>query len=337
MAHQNDQAFAKTANNIFTYATSELSQDAFLCWLCNWANYPQDEKDLYHVAMRFIQRCLPGISLQKPTQVDIYMQKYKIDVLLAINHRYMIIIEDKTFTSEHHNQISAYKKTLLEKWKNDPDGFQVKAEDIFTVYYKPIEECNINNSADIVITRQEMLEIMKPDIDNAIYLDYKQHLLCIDRKTNCWRKLADPTWSKSDLNYLYRGMFKFLESYVEGNYCWHYVSNPEGGFWCFWWYGFDEMQTKQLSEKYNCNITDIYLQIENEKIAVKLIADGAYVNMARKQLYNKISILLQEESEIFEKKRFRSGKHMTVGFIMHNGENCLAQMRKMEHVMNKLK
>ena len=29
-------------NNLFTFATSELSQDAFICWCLNWINYPNE-------------------------------------------------------------------------------------------------------------------------------------------------------------------------------------------------------------------------------------------------------------------------------------------------------
>ena len=30
-------------NNMFKYATKELSQDAFICWCINWINYPNDK------------------------------------------------------------------------------------------------------------------------------------------------------------------------------------------------------------------------------------------------------------------------------------------------------
>jgi len=29
-------------NNLFSFATSELSQDAFICWCLNWINYPDE-------------------------------------------------------------------------------------------------------------------------------------------------------------------------------------------------------------------------------------------------------------------------------------------------------
>ena len=46
-------------NNIFNFATSELSQDAFICWLCNWVNFDdndlsENEKKLKVLATDFI-------------------------------------------------------------------------------------------------------------------------------------------------------------------------------------------------------------------------------------------------------------------------------------------
>ncbi|MDI2113255.1 hypothetical protein [Commensalibacter nepenthis] len=42
--------------NIFHWATSELSQDAFLAWLVSWADpqYKSINHDLYHCALQFI-------------------------------------------------------------------------------------------------------------------------------------------------------------------------------------------------------------------------------------------------------------------------------------------
>lgn len=48
-----------TEPNIFHFATKELSQDAFLCWLLSWAknDYNKTEtKDFYNFAQIFIQK-----------------------------------------------------------------------------------------------------------------------------------------------------------------------------------------------------------------------------------------------------------------------------------------
>ena len=36
-------------NNIFKYATKELSQDAFICWLVEWINHKEENSELYEV------------------------------------------------------------------------------------------------------------------------------------------------------------------------------------------------------------------------------------------------------------------------------------------------
>ena len=32
----------KVSTNLFDYATSELSQDAFICWLVSWINHKEE-------------------------------------------------------------------------------------------------------------------------------------------------------------------------------------------------------------------------------------------------------------------------------------------------------
>ena len=46
--------------NIFDYATSELSQDAFLCWLMQWANKSNKKIDapLNNCAVQFVKKLL---------------------------------------------------------------------------------------------------------------------------------------------------------------------------------------------------------------------------------------------------------------------------------------
>ena len=41
-------------DNLFKYATKELSQDAFLCWLISWYNDNNKKNQLYTVAETFL-------------------------------------------------------------------------------------------------------------------------------------------------------------------------------------------------------------------------------------------------------------------------------------------
>ena len=43
--------------NLFSFATSELSQDAFICWLLSWENpkISESDKELHQCAIAFIK------------------------------------------------------------------------------------------------------------------------------------------------------------------------------------------------------------------------------------------------------------------------------------------
>ena len=119
--------------NLFDFATKELSQDAFLRWFFeNW----NDELIGKH-SLGFIH-LLTGLSLRKedidPEKTRTWSQKSHMDVGFDIflkdkKTHYLIVVEDKTNTSEH-NQLSSYDSTLS-KWQKADHHDQ-----IFKVYYK---------------------------------------------------------------------------------------------------------------------------------------------------------------------------------------------------------
>lgn len=109
--------------NIFDYATSELSQDAFFAWLLEWAEdkyeqvgggvlhkcafnllqtFFQDYYDEYkddHAVGKKIEDINNFASVKKIKSVDVERQKKRIDLLLTIEtidkEIFYLIIEDK--------------------------------------------------------------------------------------------------------------------------------------------------------------------------------------------------------------------------------------------------
>ena len=146
-------------NNIFNFATSELSQDAFICWLCNWVNFDdnslsEDEKKLKSLATEFIEKMI-GEKLED-RKVNIKRQYQKIDVLLEIQNKtefitneneknpvidIYVIIEDKVGTCLHSDQQKTYRKLIFKKNEKD-NGSRAK---IKVVYYKIYDEDNMEN------------------------------------------------------------------------------------------------------------------------------------------------------------------------------------------------
>lgn len=108
--------------NIFDYATSELSQDAFICYLMCFGKkecFGSKEYDLAHIFLKKI-----GINEDIN---DIEKQDNNIDVLIKTNN-YAIIIEDKIHSKENNKQIKRYYEDLISR------GY--KKKNIKIIYFK---------------------------------------------------------------------------------------------------------------------------------------------------------------------------------------------------------
>ena len=118
-------------NNIFKYATSELSQDAFLCYLMSFgkSKYKDTNTEEYKLARSFLKE----LSVEEDIK-EIKRQESHIDVLI-LTESYAIILEDKTFSKEHSEQLKRYK----EKCKKDYPNKEVKLL-YFKTGYMDIQE-----------------------------------------------------------------------------------------------------------------------------------------------------------------------------------------------------
>ena len=104
--------------NIFDYATSELSQDAFLCWLIACAAC--DEQPVQQLGLDFIQFLYDcdskNTDSKKVEKLIMLKNQYKkIDVYFQAQVGGKIvsfIIEDKTHTQMHGDQLRRYRKEV---------------------------------------------------------------------------------------------------------------------------------------------------------------------------------------------------------------------------------
>lgn len=158
--------------NIFEFATSELSQDAMIAWTLEQFNSEKEEmKQVGLTFLNYLIRDKRQFSSEEIKTLKVELQKYRIDVLIKIHlingKEIMVIIEDKTYTSESNNQISRYKKILTGK---NPD-----AEKIYTVYYKTGIEFNLYNkyaeSDIILIERKDIVDIFGKLYELAIGME----------------------------------------------------------------------------------------------------------------------------------------------------------------------
>lgn len=104
--------------NLFDYATKELSQDALICWLLKWAE-DDSNRDLHALGRSFCQALLNHKSrrtIELPTgtfSVETHQQDGGIDVLARLDGRHTLLIEDKTGSGAHRDQLRRYLDYVL--------------------------------------------------------------------------------------------------------------------------------------------------------------------------------------------------------------------------------
>ena len=114
--------------NLFTYATKELSQDAFLLWLFN--NY--DDEEVVPAVYALLREFCGLEKDEKILSLETKAQWNKIDVSVWFEtnkgKKYALFIEDKVDSGEH-NQLEEYNKHTL---TSKEEGHEVSR-----IYYKP--------------------------------------------------------------------------------------------------------------------------------------------------------------------------------------------------------
>ncbi len=200
-------------NNIFKFATGELSQDAFICWFFNWFNEGDNGK-LKQLVCDFCREkleipCISSVDIirqySKKVEIDNASVSVKIDVLVMLNNDIAVIIEDKTFTSEHSNQINRYKKGLeaLKRQNNgklEIEGKQYNNPEILCVYWKTgfFYDCDKSVVADKIIKSEDLIKLFQTyRNENELINMYVQKLL--DDKE--WYETHKEYWAvKADNN-----------------------------------------------------------------------------------------------------------------------------------------
>ena len=312
--------------SIFKYATSELSQDAIICYILEWAKIEnkKENKQLHNLAINFIDSLFEKFeNIKKPLKyekIDIKKQYENIDVLCIINDKYSIIIEDKTNTKNHSNQLKRY----VDKVKVD-----FSDTEILPIYFKTGDQSNyinvINNGYKLYL-REDFLKVLKLHItNNDILDDYTNYLQDIDNSIKSYQILPITQWHYNS----WKGFFIELRKNLnDGN--WEYVPNARGGFLGFWW-------------NWNCNDEyHIYLQIDHSiaRITFKLYTkpetkiEKSIINKWKKAIdYNKDGLIIKKPQVV------RTGKSVTIGileneFRMTNDDGIIDMNKTIDFIHN---
>jgi len=322
----------KAAPNIFSFATSELSQDAMFAYLIKWADpHNMDiDKELCQLGQSFLKLLTSSENLIIDS-VEVGRQWRNIDIWVEINNDTILIIEDKTNTSIHDNQLDRYR-AIIEDEYNGKRNIQ-----LFT-YVKTGNEPKavleeIKKKGYKTINRAQILAILNTYRgNNPIVLNYKDSLQALENATNSYINSPIDKWNGD----AWQGFYMEIEKYCDGIQ-WGYVPNPSGGFWGAWWHSNWPNNNKNL---------EMYLQFEEAKMCIKICYDGPEnKTIIRNKCYETlIETAAQIAPEIVRPDRFGAGTYMTIGVVKPEylfGDNnidvqdILTKLSKYEEIVNR--
>lgn len=289
--------------NLFEYATSELSQDALLCWLIKWAEplYSDSNPKLHQCAVSFVRALLSFNEDFSINSVEVGRQWERIDVWALINKKHLIIIEDKIGTAEHSDQLERYYKIAKDYYKDSE-------VEITPIYFKMIEQGkhgNIEKAGYKVFDRSKMLSILNSHIEapnsvinSDIICDYFRYLSDLDNKINSYKTLPLDKWHW----FSWIGFYAELQKHIDAT--WDYVPNASGGFLGFWWHWNSHIQ--------NQNKFEYYLQLEQSSFVFKQYCHNPDLRNEQRDYYRKHLYAKAKEHQIHIHQFGRIGQWMGV-------------------------
>jgi hypothetical protein len=294
--------------NIFRLATKELSQDGFFTWLLQWAdnNHNQYDNNLNETAKDFVRLLLGQTPDYQIIKVEAGRQWNNIDIWAEINDEYFIVIEDKTNTGEHSEQLQRYKDIATNHYKD-------KNHKLVFVYLKTGNESlstlkKIKENGYSSVDRKTVLSVLnKRQVTNEIFNDFKDYLTVIENATNSYTKFENITsdWKAGE------GFYIKLQEHISEWTDWRYVANQMGGFLGFWYHW---TRTEEIGE--------IYIQIENAfEYGIKLVIKIAGWEPSTDTLYrlmNDIKPFAERNGLTISKPdKYRAGATSTLAIVQN--------------------
>jgi hypothetical protein len=221
------------APNLFDFATSELSQDAFICWLASWADPLCWELNgpLHETATAFLNRLLEvgrGPKVSEYQTIEIRQQWNSVDVLLVVNGTTAIIIEDKTNSKDHSDQLRRYKKAVVEKFPEDR---------IAAVYLKTGDQCGFESAQQAgygCFLRRDFLHVLDRGVavgvKNDVFTDFHSYLRRIEEAVESFPAVLPDKWHRKQ----WEGFFTAIRDKL-GDGDWGVRGHGGGGSLRFRW------------------------------------------------------------------------------------------------------
>lgn len=322
--------------NLFKFATSELSQDAFICWLLSWAKEDYKTGDDKHKALNKVATSVLALLFDKagkilPTSIDtivVQRQVSNIDILCVLNDTYCVLIEDKVGSVQHSDQLTRYTQFILNEHS------QTFEEDkIIPIYLQTHDQSSyqkVVKDGFYPVVRKDLLDVFDSEQNEAlkysdIYTNFYDHIQSIESAVQRFKSQPVAEWGKR----AWTGFFQYLQAQLgEGN--WKYVANKSGGFMGFWTF------------KHRVNDVDVYLLLEQDKICFKVSVPSKDGRSTTRNKFYKLFVAQAAnfDLKITKPKRFGSGRHMTFAVldtdVFNINNSSPVDLQKVEKLMENL-
>ncbi len=248
---------------------------------------------------------------QLPSRIELVVverQVKSIDVLCIINEKYAILIEDKTTSINHSNQLQRYYETIKADFEE---------ENILPIYFKSGDQtCYQSILADGIapFTRDKILAVLRSYTgSNYILRDYYEHLNALEKRVNLFRTSPIESPWKGDA---WIGFYKELQKhFVDGR--WYYVDNAAGGHYVFSWGAQGDNDCQQYLE---------YSSHDRLTIRIRVTEQGAKVPKELHIAWVRHFIDAGNDLEMnVSKSPFRNGRSVAVCKLNDSyrvGSNC---------------
>lgn len=314
--------------NIFRFATSELSQDAMLAYWLQWAHphpeFTQDRRHALGVALlrRILEEAKPEALLDALPDVEVGRQLESIDVWAKVGSEYFLIIEDKTDTREHSNQLARYREQARKLVDSSTR--------VVVTYVKTGNESRSYLPKDesiVILRRSDLINLLEGSpTGDEVFEQFAAWLRELEDRAQAFSTASPVDWSNDPKVAQIEGFYMALEDHLdkEGSFDreydgWSYVSNPAGGFhalFCGW----------KQDARAGCWI---YLQIENgHRLQVRAgdSEDGERVDTeTRYAILERLEAAANSPDfpglSIEKSGRYRPGRYVAVADVLFEGSS----------------
>ncbi|HLI83124.1 MAG TPA: PD-(D/E)XK nuclease family protein [Bryobacteraceae bacterium] len=291
--------------NLFEFATKELSQDAFFCWVLAWADKENaaEDKALNELGLSVVNSLLGmwDVPQQQATVVKIHRQFMRADIVAEVGDGLVILIEDKVHAGVHGDQLERY----LENMQRSFPGKRILPVLLKTgdqSSYRDVEKAGYR-----LLLRDRILALLRPwkqRISDRIFLDFLADLESREAQVESYATKPVSLWTGEWEPWI--GFYRRLQQELSSDPIeWDYVANASGGFLGAWWHfrGWDD-QT-------------VYLQIEQGPLCFKIqIQQVEGIAAFRERWRESLATAARDMgTDVPRPTRMGSGTCMTVGRI----------------------